>query len=176
VSVSCINCGRTVSSQKYLRHGRCSGCKRHFRRYGTERPSLSWEQRFWAHADIGDGCWNWNGNVGSNGYGRIRREKRELLAHRVAYEFHVGDIPEGLQIDHLCRNRVCVNPDHLEPVSPRENVLRGEGITALNARKTHCKHGHPFSESNTHITSEGDRECRTCRAENTRRWRQKVAA
>ena len=96
---------------------------------------------------------------------------------RVAYEMVVGPIPDGLQIDHLCRVRNCVNPDHLEPVTPRENTMRGYSIQAQNARKTHCIHGHPF-EGNTYARPDGNRECAVCKKarndarprKSSRRW------
>jgi hypothetical protein len=83
-------------------------------------------------------------------------------AHRLFYEQLVGPIPDGLQLDHLCRVRHCVNPDHLEPVTQTANVLRGIGPTAVNAGKTHCVHGHPFTPDNTYINKQGNRHCRAC--------------
>ena len=108
------------------------------------------------------GCWDWVGTL-SQGYGRMRGAS----AHRIAYEQAKGPIPEGLTIDHLCRNRACGNPDHMQAVTNRENVLRGVGPTARNARKTHCPKGHPFDEANT-FTGRGYRECRTCWRERER--------
>ena len=111
----------------------------------------------------GDGCWMWLGHIDPAGYGRIKKPGSRVpsYTHRVSYELHVGPIPPGLQIDHLCRNRACLNPAHLEVVTLVENVMRGFGLPARNARKTHCKHGHEFTEANTQ-RSEADRACRAC--------------
>lgn len=109
------------------------------------------------------GCWEWQACRCSGGYGNFRHKGRVVVAHRLAYETLVGPIPEGLDIDHLCRNRKCVNPHHLEPVTRRENILRGEGQGAKHARKTHCQHGHPLSGENLYINpASGQRVCREC--------------
>src|SRR5581483_10657197 len=114
------------------------------------------------------GCWVWTGTLSADGYGRVYTGARNTAwAHRVSYELHRAPIPAGCQIDHLCRNRACVNPAHLEVVSARENTLRGATVTARNARKTHCIHGHPFDAANT-IYRHGRRECRACRVRNDR--------
>lgn len=111
------------------------------------------------------GCWEWTGAVTWSGYGQIKSGAKIVYAHRHMYELLVGPIPDGLQIDHLCRNRVCVNPSHLEPVTNRENTIRGEGPTAKNSRKTHCKRGHELSGSNVYTKlSQPGRECKACRA------------
>lgn len=107
--------------------------------------------------DPDTGCWIWGGARHANGYGRISHQNKSKLVHRFSYEWHVGPIPTGLQLDHLCRNRACCNPAHLEPVSGRTNVLRGDTITASNARKTHCPQGHPY----TRIYA-GKRRCLIC--------------
>lgn len=130
------------------------------------RPPLS--ERFWPKVLMAapDECWLWGAYIAPEGYGRIhagRDSPRPLLAHRVAYELLVGPIPEGLTLDHLCRNRGCVNPAHLEPVTNRENIMRGTSVPARNARKTHCKHGHVFSPENTRLRRDGSRICNACR-------------
>ena len=121
----------------------------------------SFRARFWAKVDTGGSCWNWTAGVDGRGYGAFKLNGRQLGAHVVAYRRLVGPIPEGLVLDHLCRNPRCVNPDHLEPVTQRENVVRGEAPAATNARKTHCKRGHEFTPENT-IDHPRGRNCREC--------------
>jgi hypothetical protein len=111
------------------------------------------------------GCWLWLGGHIGNGYGNFYLSGKRLLAHRVSYELHVGQIPGGLTLDHLCRVRSCVNPRHLEPVTFRENLMRGEGACAKHARKTHCPEGHKYDV----ITSRGHRACRLCQNAANRR-------
>lgn len=121
--------------------------------------------RFWNYVDKSGECWEWQGTR-DRGYGRcfVGRPKRYSPAHRVAYELAVGPIPEGLTLDHLCRNPGCVNPAHLEPVTNRENILRGVGITAQRARQTHCKRGHLLEGDNLLSAARRHqwRACRTC--------------
>lgn len=94
-------------------------------------------------------CWIWPKRLDEDGYGQVGYMGKHQRVHRLFYLFLVGAIPDGLQIDHLCRNRACVNPAHLEIVPQKVNLLRGEGICAKNARKTHCKRGHEFTTENT---------------------------
>jgi len=119
--------------------------------------------RYWAKVQVGelDECWNWTAYRDENGYGRFSVNGRYVLAHRFAYEALVGPIPEGLELDHLCRNRACENPWHMEPVTCQVNVLRGIGLAALNAAKTHCPQGHPYDADNTRHYR-GWRYCITC--------------
>jgi hypothetical protein len=127
-------------------------------------------ERLWRYVTPGpaDECWIWQGATVPFGYGIISagppaREGKMLKAHRVVWEIYNGPIPPGVECDHLCRNPPCVNPSHIELVSHKENTLRGTAPTAINARKTHCPAGHPYSEANTYIAPDGWRQCMTCR-------------
>lgn len=149
--------------------GWCGTHHERWRRNGTtDDLTPATEERFWAKVTCGD-CWEWTGACGPDGYGRFKPPNSvPVLAHRYAYELLVGRIPDGLQIDHLCRVRACVNPDHLEPVTQRENILRGEAPTAVNARKSQCKNGHPYDLLNTYWRPDGGRDCRVCQRERNR--------
>ena len=118
-------------------------------------------------------CWLWKGVLSHNGYGRfsIGRGKK-AQAHRWAYESIIGPIPDGLHLDHLCRVRSCVNPYHLEPVTNRENILRGEGPTAVNSRAKECPKGHPYSGENLIVQHGTGRLCRECKNSANRDRRQ----
>lgn len=122
-----------------------------------------WKERFSERYTKTKSCWIWNGYINNRGYGSIFISGRTTLAHRAWYEENVGKIPAGLQLDHLCRNRRCVNPGHLEVVSSRENTLRGVGPSAINSRKTHCNSGHLLHGSNLITKRDGSRSCRACR-------------
>ena len=123
------------------------------------------------------GCWEWQAAQLSGGYGSFTLAGRTTVAHRFAYQYWVGPIPAGLTIDHRCCNPVCVNPDHLEAVTMKVNVLRSlTNPSAINARKTHCKRGHAFDEENTYRFRYGSgwgRACRACRHMRYQAQRQK---
>jgi hypothetical protein len=110
---------------------------------------------------IGQACWIWRGKENSR-YGRISFGGKIHKSHRLSYETFVGPIPAGLVLDHLCRNEMCVNPEHLEPVTEKVNILRGQGVAAKNSRKTQCKNDHEFTEANT-LMNNGRRVCRECK-------------
>ena len=122
------------------------------------------------------GCWVYTGGLTCHGYGRVGigsltdGTRRGALAHRVLYEIRVGPVPAGWDLDHLCRKPACVNPEHLEPVTHRENVMRGRSPIARNPEKTHCPHGHEYAGRNLGYDN-GARICRTCRAAQQQRIR-----
>lgn len=118
------------------------------------------------------GCWIWTRAIASTGYGRTSK-RSEPAAHRLAYAVFRGPIPEGMHLDHLCRTRSCCNPDHLEAVTCRTNILRGTSPAASHAQQTHCIHGHEFTESNIYRTRSRPnvRQCRECTKRRMRRQR-----
>ena len=134
------------------------------------------EQRFWNYILKTETCWLWESVIDPTGYGKFYDGKRNTYAHRYSYELSGKKIPDGFTIDHLCRNRACVNPNHLEAVTNRDNVLRGIGITAKNARKTHCNRGHSLDGENLWRDKIGRRICRMCKLETGRRAYHKAKA
>jgi hypothetical protein len=129
------------------------------------------ETRFWGKVDASGDCWEWQAQR-SNGYGRVRRDGRWVMAHRLAYELLVGPIPDGLCIDHLCRNRGCVNPTHMEAVPDRVNILRGQGFAARAARQTTCPSGHEYDA----VGYRGARTCTLCHLAAGARYRARLRA
>jgi hypothetical protein len=126
------------------------------------------------------GCWWWTAALSETGYGNASVAGRFIPAHRVVYQLVRGEIPRGLHLDHLCRNRGCVNPFHLEPVSVGENSRRGDTgsyLAKINNAKTQCPRGHPYSGDNLFVTRAGKRLCRTCKRMNERAhyWKNKGA-
>lgn len=109
------------------------------------------------------GCWLWTAALAGKGYGKFYMDGRLWQAHRASYVLHVGPIPDDLPLDHLCRVHHCVNPAHLEPVTTRENTLRGENFAAVHAAKSTCPKGHQYD----YVSPRGERGCRTCRREQT---------
>jgi len=120
------------------------------------------KQRFLNKVQKTDSCWRWVGGKQERGYGLIKINGKTRLAHRISYQLFKGELDDTLTIDHLCRNHSCVNPEHLEQVTIRENILRGEGIASHNARKTHCIRGHLLSGDDLHIRTDGKRYCLAC--------------
>lgn len=137
----------------------------------SERPTF--KERRWAQVEKSDGCWLWLGARDRHGYARCGGE----LMHRWCYEESVGLIPPGLDLDHLCRNRLCVNPAHMEPVTHGENMRRAplHSFAATNAAKTRCIQGHAFTPENTG-RERGRRYCKTCNRANSQRRRDRVRA
>lgn len=121
------------------------------------RKEPSWD-RFWRKVRPTGFCWEWTGSKNPRGYGTFRHEGRTASAHRVSWELLMGSIPEGLVIDHLCRNRGCVNPDHFDLVTQRVNMERSSPRL-----KSHCKRGHEFNKENSVINNRGHRVCNACR-------------
>lgn len=134
--------------------------------------------RFMSRIEVApDGCWIWQSTINNQGYGVIAFEGKARKAHRFAHEVFIGPIPEGFDVDHLCRVRSCANPEHLEAVTHRENVLRGVGRAAQGARQETCVKGHPFDSTTVRPNGRGQRVCRTCNNERNRAYyhRQKLA-
>lgn len=163
-------CSIDECDRKVISRGVCPLHYQRLRKQGSlpDRNRPTPEERFWAKVNKTETCWLWTAVI-VGGYGKFWLD-RHVGAHRFCYELLVGPVPDGLVLDHLCRVRHCVNPDHLEPVTHRENVSRGVGPTAINSQKTHCKRGHPFTKENTGFMrrwKEGDgtslsRFCKTC--------------
>lgn len=132
--------------------------------------SIPIEQRFWAKVEKTNTCWLWLGSK-VKGYGQFWLNGKLHLAHRVSYEtIHSGNIPNGMVLDHICKNHSCVNPEHLRVVTQRENISYGDSPVADNIHKTHCPQGHPYNDENT-IIRNGHRYCRECKKISDRKRR-----
>ncbi len=169
-SIHCLRCGVVLVPSgrggKYRKTQRYCGpkCARADQTI-IVRPA---SERLWKHVRKTETCWLWTASVTGRGYGQIKCGDRERPAHVVAYESVKGEIPAGLELDHLCRNPLCVNPDHLEPVTHRENVLRGVAPMILTHHSGQCIRGHEFNEKNTYYYRRGPRKgrvafCRVCK-------------
>lgn len=174
---------RTCSVDGCVNSTKCRGwCGKHYnrvKRYGSpdvvhRLVGATDEERFWSKVEKTDDCWQWTASTmgGRYPYGWFSKSGVKSVghAHRFSYELHNGPIPEGLVVDHLCRNPRCVRPDHLEAVTWRENLDRGDPSQAdKNVVKTHCKRGHEFSEENTRM-QRGTRQCRICDKIRKQKW------
>lgn len=130
------------------------------------------EERFWAKVQKTEGCWLWTSQIEAKGYGRFRFNGRPVLAHRFSYELAYGPIPSGMEIDHLCRTRHCIKPEHLEAISHIDNLRRGNtfDIGSVHRSITHCPRGHPYNAENTYHDKKG-RQCIACRRERAKELR-----
>lgn len=154
--------------------GYCVACYSRLRKSGELAllPKRTLEERLFANiTEDQSGCWLWTGTIVGTGYGHLHWQGRGRPAHRLMYEFMVVEIPEGLDLDHLCRVRECVNPWHLDPVTRRVNIVRGDA-PRLQRGKTHCPHGHEYTVENT-ILYRGSRFCLTCKRERAREYARK---
>jgi hypothetical protein len=184
----CEQCGKSfLGATGEVNRGRARFCDRECAREQQRVQALvRAPDRFWAQVDASGDCWLWTGRPykprpdGFN-YGRWYRyeqgRKVSLSAHRLAYELLVAPVPRHLHLDHLCRNHRCVNPDHLQPVTPQTNTLRGYSPISKQVLTTRCPQGHSYDEANTYLTPTGRRDCRACRQAAHLRWlaRQKGA-
>lgn len=189
----CVTCKVGGCGGTRKKRGWCNKHYKLWRRWGDPLGSFKRtppELRFWAKVNkvgpmpaqgVAPGCcWMWRGAKTPGGYGQFRPDYRgpSVVSHRYAYELLVGPIPDGLQLDHLCRTRACVNPAHLEPVTQIENIRRGFSVATFNRLKTHCPQDHPYDTANTYInpTTKG-RFCRACARERGRlNYQRKKAA
>lgn len=146
--------------------------------YNSARWDASVQSRFWRQTmKVEDGCIVWAGTLTPRGYGQFSVDNKHYAAHRLAYSKLVGPVPVGLVCDHLCRNRACVNPEHIDVVTNRENIIRGEGpamLTRMNRAKTHCPAGHEYTVTNTRVDSRGRRGCRTCSLAFSRKYKARM--
>src|SRR5437899_5599175 len=136
---------------------------------------MTLKERFEAKVPAGPGCMAWMGALDHKGYGRFSVKGINKFAHRIAFELYIGPIGEGLTIDHLCRSRRCQNISHMEAVTMRTNCLRGD-CWKHQAKKTHCRNGHPFNHANTYRYKNGHRSCRLCSRRHSATYRKRLLA
>lgn len=159
-------CRKTIRSI-FKRHGIVVGNSQHKKAYTLRRFMSKVRKRR-------NGCWEWQGYINpKTGYGRFSLNDICIHAHRASYIFHVGDIADDLVVDHICRNKRCVNPVHLRAVTVRENTMYGNAPSSSNARKTHCIRGHELSGRNLYVLKRGERVCRKCNLMRTRKYQKK---
>lgn len=160
--MSTKHCKIEGCEDKHDSYGLCGKHRMRERRHGDVskgRPSLG--ELLLRHIDVDPkGCWLWTAKITKGGYGSV--SGKSLLAHRVSYATYKGAIPKGLVIDHLCRVKSCINPDHLEAVTQKENLRRRDIALGMATAKTHCPKGHEYNEVNTYVSPQNRRSCRTC--------------
>lgn len=169
-----LSCAFEGCNKPAAHRGYCEGCYSRLRKSGALPllPKPTFEERLFSRiAENATGCWLWNGARVRDGYGTIGCNGRNVRVHRVMYEYFIADVPKGLDLDHLCRVRHCVNPWHLDPVTRQVNIIRGDK-PGINAGKTHCPHGHEYTDANT-IVYKGSRFCRACKRERQREYQLK---
>lgn len=169
---SCAVCGESIDHMRRDATYCSTRCMQESRaRRRGVRPVAAAEKRFWSRVDKTEsGCWEWTAGKLASGYGSFRSANRAHVSHKFAWELLRGPVPEGLDLDHLCRNRACCNPDHLEPVTRQENLRRGWGARLKNGMTTQCIHGHEYTPENTYVNPRGQWKCRTCRKVQKDRW------
>ncbi len=165
-------CSHSGCPERHRALGYCDKHYQRFKKYGsTEDRRVPTKERFWSKVDASGVCWEWAASNDGKGYGQFYAGPGKVVrAHRWAYIDLCGSIPDDLTLDHLCRNTLCVNPDHLEPVTSAENKRRG-GSKTHNKAKTHCPQDHPYSGYNLLVGADGWRECRICRNDRRRKYR-----
>lgn len=153
-------------------HGLCAKHSARLRSAGTtDLNVVTEEERFWGYIEKTDTCWNWVGTAGTRGYGFFWDGIKYVQAHRYAHEKLIGEIPDEYHVDHLCFNKLCVKPAHLEAVTAKVNIRRAQMHYGIGCAVTHCPQGHEYTPENTYIEPKGSRSCIKCRREATRRWR-----